>query len=51
MGQRFVRALHDPDCQKPKAEAETLSEEETDLLFESLIAELDAQERAAGKQD
>lgn len=51
MGQRFVPGLHDPNYQKLKKRSEGLSEEEAELLFEAIIAKMDAEERAARRQN
>lgn len=51
MGQRFVPGLHDPNYQKPKKKNERLSEEDADLLFEAIIAKMDAEERSGRRRN
>lgn len=51
MGQRFVPGLHDPNYQKPKKKNERPSEEEADLLFEAIIAKMDAEERSGRRRN
>ncbi|MEF9602222.1 hypothetical protein O4J55_07685 [Paracoccus sp. PXZ] len=52
MGQKFVPELHDPDHRKAEGQKDKqLTDDEADRLFDAIVAKLDAEERAAQRQN
>lgn len=47
MGQKFVPALHDPEHRAREGQnAESLTDDDVDRLFDAMVAALDAQQLA-----